>query len=77
MNQIAFIDEALAGLPALPTIKQGCDVLNIGRTSVYRLIDKGELEAVRIHLSTDGKTVTRITKESIRNLLLSWSSARV
>ena len=74
MNQMAFIEEALAVLPPLVSINQTTKTCNLGRTSVYRLIDKGELDAVRIHVSTDGKTSTRITNQSVRNLLVSWST---
>ena len=74
MNQATFIDETMEGCPLLLTINQTCEILNIGRTSFYRLVERGELDAVRITLSADDKTSTRITNESVRSLLQVWSS---
>jgi len=73
-NQATLIDETMEGCPVLLTINQTCEVLNIGRTSFYRLVERGELDAVRITLSADDKTSTRITNESVSNLLLKWST---
>lgn len=77
MSQMTVIDEVMEGCPLLLTINQTCEVLNIGRTSFYRLVERGELDVVHIRLTSDDKTSTRIPNESVRNLLLSWSSARV
>jgi hypothetical protein len=74
VNQGTFIDDVMADSPVLLTINQTCEVLNIGRTSFYRLVERGELDAVRITLSADDKTSTRITNESVRSLLQAWSS---
>ena len=74
MNQGAYIDDVMADSPVLLTMNQTAELLNIGRTSLYRLIERGELDAVRITLTTDEKSATRITKEAVRDLLLKWST---
>ncbi len=73
MSQMTVIDEVMEGCPLLLTINQACEVLNIGRTSYYRLVERGELDIVQIRLTSDDKTSTRVTNESVRNLLQSWS----
>jgi len=74
MNQGTYIDDVMADSPVLLTMNQTAKLLNVGRTSLYRLIERGELDAVRITLTTDEKTATRITNESVRSLLQAWSS---
>ena len=74
MSQMTVIDEVMEGCPLLLTINQACEVLNIGRTSYYRLVERGELDIVQIRLTSDDKTSTRVTNESVRNLLISWST---
>ena len=74
MSQMTVIDEVMEGCPLLLTINQTCEVLNIGRTSFYRLVERGELDVVHIRLTSDDKTSTRIPNESVRNLLISWST---
>ena len=74
MNQGTYIDDVMADSPVLLTMNQTAELLNIGRTSFYRLVERGELDAVRITLSADDKTSTRITNESVRSLLQAWSS---
>ena len=74
MSQMTVIDEVMEGCPLLLTINQACEVLNIGRTSYYRLVERGELDIVQIRLTSDDKTSTRVTNESVRNLLVSWST---
>jgi excisionase family DNA binding protein len=59
---------AMAAMPAvveplLHTIEEAGQILGLGRSSIYKLIEQGHLEAVRI------LTATRITGTSIRALL--------
>jgi excisionase family DNA binding protein len=75
MNAIKnYIDDVMSDSPLLLSCTQAADLLNVSRASVYRLMDTGELDRVRISLSTDGRPTTRITNESVRNLLISWST---
>ena len=69
-----YIHDVMADEPLLLSCTQTADILNISRASVYRLMDTGELDAVRIHLTSDNRPSTRITNESVRNLLVSWST---
>lgn len=69
-----YIDEVMADSPLLLSCNQTADLLNISRASVYRLMDTGDLDRVKINLSTDGRPTTRITNQSIRNLLQTWST---
>ena len=46
----------------LLTVRETCDALRIGRTNLYALIKKGQLQTVKIGCAT------RITVESIRAL---------
>lgn len=69
-----LIDALMADYPHLLSCNQTAGILNISRASVYRLMDTGELERIRIHLSADSRPTTRITNKSVRNLLVSWST---
>ena len=76
MNQtIDYINDVMSDSPLLLSCTQAADLLNVSRASVYRLMDAGELDAVRIHLTSDNRPTRRVTNESVRNLLLSWSTA--
>ena len=69
-----LIEKVMSDAPALLSCRQTEELLNVSRASVYRLMDTGELDRVKITLSTDGRPTTRITNESVRNLLISWST---
>ena len=69
-----YIDDVMSDSPLLLSPNQTADLLNISRSSVYRLIDSGELDTCKIAISTDAKPSTRITNQSVRNLLVSWST---
>ena len=76
MNQtIDYINDVMSDSPLLLSCTQAADLLNVSRASVYRLMDAGELDAVRIHLTSDNRPTRRVTNESVRNLLVSWSTA--
>lgn len=48
--------------PMLHTVSAACKALNLGRTSIYKLIQNGHLEVVKINTST------RITDSSLRKV---------
>ena len=73
-NNAEYIDDVMTDAPALLSCNQTADLLNISRASVYRLMDAGDLDRVRINLSTVGRPTTRITNQSIRNLFQTWST---
>jgi excisionase family DNA binding protein len=69
MNQIL---DMLEECPILMTPTQVAEVLNISRSSVYRLLEQGELKAHKITISSNKPSRTRITKESVHKLLDAW-----
>lgn len=38
----------LEGLPTLVTITEACEALRVSRPTLYRLLDRGELEVVHV-----------------------------
>ena len=67
-----YIDDVMADNPLLLSCAQTADILNISRASVYRLMETGELDAVRIHLTSDSRPTRRVTNESVHNLIERW-----
>jgi excisionase family DNA binding protein len=51
--------------PELYTIPQTCEILCLGRSTIYALIGRGDLDAVRL----PGLMINRITRESVEGLL--------
>jgi excisionase family DNA binding protein len=58
--------------PGLMSPTQVAKILNINRSSVYRLLDQGDLDAHKIVISSGKPSRTRVTNESVRNLLTKW-----
>ena len=58
--------------PGLMSPTQVAKILNISRSSVYRLLDQGDLDAHKIVISSGKPSRTRVTNESVRNLLTKW-----
>ena len=69
-----FIEDVMSDAPALLTCRQAEELLNVSRASVYRLMNAGALDRVKISISPDGRPTIRITNQSVRNLLISWST---
>ena len=67
-----YIDDVMSDSPLLLSCTQAADLLNVSRASVYRLMDAGELDAVRIHLTSDSRPTRRVTNESVHNLIERW-----
>ena len=65
-------DKALADYPVMLTVTQAAVILNISRTSVYRLLDAGDLDRIRVYLTGRDKPSLRIPKRSVRELIASW-----
>lgn len=57
--------------PRFLTVKQACQTLQIGKTTLYTLINSGRLKAVRI-----GTRCTRISAESIAALTTTPETAK-
>ena len=69
---LAELNDELSGYPLMLTVTQTAGILNISRTTVYRLIDSGDLERIRVHLTGLDKPAVRIPSESVRKLFISW-----
>ena len=69
---IEELNDELNGYPVMLTVTQTAGILNISRTSVYRLLEVGDLDAIRINLTGDRKPSVRIPAESVRKLFTSW-----
>lgn len=52
-------------IPALLTVRQVAAALSVGRSTVYRLIQMGELDAYRVSLDQG----VRISEESVHRFL--------
>jgi excisionase family DNA binding protein len=66
------IGDVLSGNPVLLSVTQTAEILNISRTSVYRLLETGDLDAIRINLTGDRKPTVRITSDSVHKLFKVW-----
>ena len=65
-------DDALTDSPVLMSPTQVAKILNISRSSVYRLLEQGDLDAHKIAISTAKPSRTRITNASVTALLIRW-----
>jgi excisionase family DNA binding protein len=59
----------MAVKPELFTIPEVCRILAVGQTTIYKLIARGELTAVKIGNKTRSARGTRITAKSVEVLL--------
>ena len=69
---VSEFDDVLSDKPVLLSVTQVAEMLNISRTSVNRLIETGDLEAVRINLTGDTRPTVRIPAESVQKLFKDW-----
>ena len=69
---IEELNDELSEYPVMLTVTQTAEILNISRTTVYRLLDAGDLERIRVHLTTRDRPSVRIPSESVRKLFNSW-----
>jgi len=66
-----LITDALAEMPLLMKVTQVAEILGVSSSTVYRLIEAGDLEKVEINLTSPTKII-RVTNESVRNLIERW-----
>jgi excisionase family DNA binding protein len=62
------------GRPGLLRVSEVAEIFGFSRASVYRLIEKGDLEVARPKLSGTRGSV-RVLKESAQDLLREWLEA--
>ncbi|UCV14125.1 helix-turn-helix transcriptional regulator [Quatrionicoccus australiensis] len=54
----------LSAISGMPTVRETCEFLKIGRTSFYALVKAGKLETVKL-----GARSTRVKRESLEKLV--------
>ena len=67
-------DKALADYPFMLTVKQVAELLNVSKTSIFRLLKVGQLERVSFKLTGEAQPSVRIPAESVWKLIVSWVS---
>jgi len=72
---LAGVEELLTETPVLLTVNQAAAILNVSRASVYRLLDSGDLDAIRINLTGNRKPTVRVTSDSVSRLFRLWVGA--
>jgi excisionase family DNA binding protein len=69
---LTHITETLSNKQLFLKVREVSELLGVSPTTVYRLLDKGDLEKVSISLSTESRK-TRITSESVSKLIRQWT----
>ena len=65
-------DDLLAECPVMLTGSQSANLLNVSRTSIWRLCESGDLERVRFKMMGEKQASVRIPADSVRKLFISW-----
>ena len=65
-------DRLLAKCPVMLTGSQSANLLNVSRTSIWRLCESGDLERVRFKMMGAKQASVRIPADSVRKLFISW-----
>ncbi len=65
-------DDALADYPVMLTVPQVAELLNISKSSVFRLLKVGELERVKFNMTGQSQSSVRIPAESVSKLFTNW-----
>ena len=69
-------DRMLAECPVMLTGSQSANLLNVSRTSIWRLCESGDLERVRFKMMGEKQASVRIPAASVRKLFISWIGAK-
>ncbi len=75
MLKAEFEDE-LSDYPVMLTVNQVAELLNVSKTSIFRLLKVGHLERVRFNLTGKQQPSVRIPADSVQRLFNSWVSAK-
>ena len=67
-------DKALADYPFMLTVKQVAELLNVSKSTVFRLLKVGDLERVSFKMTGVTQPSIRTPKHSVRELIVSWVS---
>jgi excisionase family DNA binding protein len=68
----AEFDDELSDYPVMLTVNQVAELLNVSKTSIFRLLKMGQLERVSFKLTGEAQPSVRIPAESVRKLFTSW-----
>jgi len=68
----AGFEDELQGYPVMLTVNQVAGLLNVSKTSIFRLLKAGQLERVSFNLTGEAQPSVRIPAESVRKLFNSW-----
>jgi len=68
----AEFEDELMGYPVMLTVNQVAELLNVSKTSIFRLLKLGQLERVSFNMTGQAQASVRIPAESVRNLFTSW-----
>lgn len=71
MLKAEFEDE-LSVYPVMLTVNQVARLLNVSKTSIFRLLKVGQLERVSFNLTGEAQPSVRIPADSVRRLFSSW-----
>ena len=74
-NSEKLVDEfndLLSEYPVMLTGSQSAKLLNVSRTSIWRLCESGDLERVRFKMMGQKQASVRIPADSVRKLFISW-----
>ena len=69
---ISEFDRMLAKCPVMLTGSQSANLLNVSRTSIWRLCESGDLDRVRFKMMGEKQASVRIPAASIRKLFVRW-----
>jgi hypothetical protein len=69
---VGEFDDLLAEYPVMLTGSQSANLLNVSRTSIWRLCESGDLERVRFKMMGEKQASVRIPADSVRKLFISW-----
>jgi len=70
-KKMTLITDTLSDMPLLMKVRHVAEIIGVSPSTVYRLIEAGDLEKVEISLTGPTKTM-RVTNESVRNLIERW-----
>ena len=68
----AEFENELLDYPVMLTVNQVAELLNVSKTSIFRLLKVGHLERVSFSLTGQAQPSVRIPAESVRKLFSSW-----
>mgnify|MGYP001204139484 FL=1 len=68
----AEFEHELLDYPVMLTVNQVAELLNVSKTSIFRLLKVGQLERVSFNLTGEAQPSVRIPAESVRKLFTSW-----